>query len=178
MKNETLAVLRIALLGDEKAFGQLVGFYQAPIRRFFFNMTNGDEEVSKDLAQETFIKAWLNIRTFQAASKFSTWLYRIAYNTFYDHIRAKKPTESLDAKTMGNHPIAASHNKDFDIDFLQALKVLNEDERSIMLLFYMEDQTIDTISKIMNCPSGTVKSYLSRGKKKLAVFFKNSEYDK
>ena len=51
--------------------------------------------------------------------------------------------------------------------------MLKEDERAIMLLFYMEDQTVETISKIMNCPAGTIKSHLSRGKEKLAKHFKN-----
>ena len=61
--------------------------------------------------------------------------------------------------------------KVFRIDFEQALQFLKEDERTVMLLFYMEDQTIDKISKIMNCPAGTIKSHLARGKGKLVKFF-------
>ena len=91
MQNEALLVSRAALSGDRNAFNRLVELYQSPIRRFFFNLTGGDEELSKDLAQETFIKAWLNIGSFRAAANFSTWLFRIAYNTFYDYVRAKKP---------------------------------------------------------------------------------------
>ena len=84
MFNETWLVSRVALLGDQKAFCRLVEAYQSPIRRLFFNLTS-DEELSKDLAQDTFIKAWLHIGSFRAAAKFSTWLYRIAYNIFYDY---------------------------------------------------------------------------------------------
>jgi RNA polymerase sigma-70 factor (ECF subfamily) len=56
--NDTLLVSRAALFGDRNAFNRLVELYQSPLRRFFFNLT-GDEELSKDLSQETFVKAWL-----------------------------------------------------------------------------------------------------------------------
>jgi RNA polymerase sigma-70 factor (ECF subfamily) len=175
MPDEELLVARAALWGDRNAYGQLIEAYQSPIRRFFFNLTGGDEELSKDLAQDTFLKAWLNIASFRAAAKFSTWLYRIAYNTFYDHARARKPSADMDVELLSDRMTADTPDKDFDIDFTQALSTLKEDERTAMLLFYMEDQTIDKISKIMNCPAGTVKSHLHRGKEKLAKYFKNEE---
>ena len=171
--DDTLLVSRAALLGDRKAFSQLVEAYQSPIRRLFFNLTDGDEELSKDLAQDTFIKAWLNIASFRAAAKFSTWLYRIAYNVFNDYVRARKPFADVDVEILSDRMLTDTPNNDFSIDFAQALKILKEDERAAMLLFYMEDHTIAKISKIMNCPAGTVKSHLHRGKEKLAKFFKN-----
>ena len=174
MQNDALFILRAALLGDKKAFSRLVELYQSPIRRFFFNLT-GDEELSKDLAQETFIKAWLNIGSFRAAANFSTWLFRIAYNIFYDYARAKKPVGETDMEILNEHIHANMPDKDFGMDFEQALKILKEDERAAMLLFYMEDLTIDKISKIMNCPVNTIKSHLHRGKEKLAKYFKNYE---
>ena len=171
MQNDTLLVSRAALLGDRKAFNQLVEAYQSPIRRFFFNLTGGDGELSKDLAQDTFIKAWLNIGSFRAAAKFSTWLYRIAYNTFYDHTRACKPVAGMDVEMISDKMASDAPNIDFSIDFEQALTILKAEERTAMLLFYMEDQPIDKISKIMNCPVGTIKSHLHRGKEKLAKYF-------
>jgi len=172
MHNDALLVSRVALLGDRKAFNQLVEIYQSPIRRFFFNLTGGDEELSKDLAQDTFIKAWLKINSFRATAKFSTWLYRIAYNIFYDYVRAKMPAADANVKILNDRMIADIPDKDFGMDFEQALKILREDERTAMLLFYMEDQTIGKISKIMNCPVGTIKSHLHRGKEKLEKYFK------
>ncbi|MDR0437761.1 MAG: RNA polymerase sigma factor [Bacteroidales bacterium] len=178
MQNDALLVSRAALLGDRKAFSRLVEAYQSPIRRFLFNLTGGDEELSKDLAQDTFVKAWLNIGQFRAAAKFSTWLYRIAYNTFYDYARVKAST-SLSNRTLsvvetpGNGTdYKSAPTIDFNIDFLQTLKILKEDERTVMLLFYMEDQTVEKISKIMNCPANTIKSHLHRGKEKISKYFK------
>ncbi|MDR0795196.1 MAG: RNA polymerase sigma factor [Tannerella sp.] len=172
MQNEALLVSQAALSGDRKAFGQLVEAYQSPIRRFLFYLS-GDEEMSKDLAQETFIKAWLNIGSFRAIAKFSTWLYRIAYNNYYDYVRESKAVVNVDADSLRDKMTADTPDRDFGMDFERALLILKKDERTAMLLFYMEDQTIAKISKIMNCPAGTIKSHLHRGKEKLAKYFIN-----
>lgn len=179
MKNDTLFVSRVILLGDRKAFNKLVELYQSPIRRFFLNLTNGNEELSKDLAQETFIKAWLNILSFRAASQFSTWLYKIAYNSFYDHVRNKRDIANIDDLEYVNKSLhAESENEDFNMDFAWALSILKKEERTAMLLYYMEDLSIDKIAKIMSCPNGTIKSHLSRGKRKLAGYLRSSGYGK
>ena len=174
MQNDALLVSSALLLGDRQAFNRLVVAYQSPLRRFFFHLT-GDEELSKDLAQDTFIKAWLNIASFRAVAKFSTWLYRIAYNTFYDYMRTRMPADNVDVEILNDRMMAGTPDKDFGMDFEQALKTLKEDERAVLLLFYMEDQTIDKISKIMNCPVGTIKSHLHRGKEKLTKYFDSYE---
>jgi len=172
--SDTLLVSRAALLGDKGAFCRLVEAYQSPIRRFLFNLTEGDEELSKDLAQETFIKAWLSISSFRAAAKFSTWLFRIAYNVFYDHARIAKQTFDLDSA----HQIATSASDvDRQMDFTRALATLKSDERTAMTLFYMEDMSVGKIAEIMSCPKGTVKSHLFRGKQKISKYLKHSGYD-
>ena len=177
MKIDTLLVSKVILLGDREAFNRLVETYQSPVRRFFFNLTGGNEELSKDLAQDTFVKAWLNIGSFRSISTFSTWLYRIAYNTFYDYIRSRKLSAELDVETLGDVLPAGSQDKDLGIDFTRALLLLRADERTVVLLFYMEDKSVETIAGIMSIPLGTVKSHLSRGKKKLTEYFKNTEYN-
>lgn len=178
MESDRLLVARAALLADKEAFGRLAELYQSPVRRFLFNLTGGDEELSKDLAQETFIKAWLNISSFRAAAKFSTWLYRIAYNTFYDNARNRKRVSVPDDKSINDRTADAGNNKDTAMDIARALSVLKEEERSAMLLFYMEDMPVNKISKIMGCPSGTVKSHLSRGRAKLAAYLGKDGYGK
>ena len=174
MHNDAWLVSRAALLGDKKAFCRLVEAYQSPIRRLFYHLT-GDEELSKDLAQDTFIKVWINIGSFRAAAKFSTWLYRIAYNVFCDYGRTKKPSATVDVDKLSNKMKTDTSGKDFGIDFEHALRVLKDEERVAMLLFYMEDQTVVTISKMMNCPANTVKSYLHRGREKISKYFNHYE---
>jgi RNA polymerase sigma-70 factor (ECF subfamily) len=177
MRNEILLVSRAALLGDKDAFGRLVEIYQSSVRRFFYNLTGGDEERSKDLAQETFIRAWLNIASFRAAASFSTWLFRIAYNVFYDNCRNRKETVDMDDTLQPELMYNNVMSKDFGMDFACALSMLKKNERTAVLLFYMEDKPIKNIAVIMNCPVGTVKSHLHRGREKLIVYFKNAGYD-
>ena len=97
--NDISLVAQVVVFRNTRAFDQLVQKYQSPVRRFFLNLTCGDSELSDDLAQDTFIKAYTNIANFKNLSSFSTWLYRIAYNVFYDYIRSRKETTDLDART-------------------------------------------------------------------------------
>ncbi len=171
--NDALLVSRAALLGDRSAFSLLVERYQSPIRRFLSNLTQGNEELSKDLAQETFIKAWLSIASFRATAKFSTWLFRIAYNTFYDYTRSGHARHSRVAISAYEN-VAAEQRQHHGVDLASALKVLKEEERTAMLLFYMEDMPVKKISDVMSCPQSTVKSHLFRGREKLAVQLKKA----
>jgi RNA polymerase sigma-70 factor (ECF subfamily) len=177
MKNETLLVSRAALLGDRDAFGCLVEAYQSPIRRFFYHLTGGDEERSKDLAQDTFVKAWIHIVSFRAVASFSTWLYRIAYNVFYDDCRTRKESVAMENTFYENWVYDNISDKDFGIDIVRLLSTLKETERTMILLFYMEDKPVKEIATITRLPVGTVKSHLHRGREKLVVYLKDTGYD-
>lgn len=175
--NDIALVAQVVVLHNTKAFDQLVRKYQSPVRRFFLHQTCGDGPLSDDLAQDTFIKAYTSLSSFQGLSNFSTWLYRIAYNVFYDYIRSRKETDDLDTYQVDAcHSI---HQKDVgqEMDIYRALATLKEIERTCITLFYMEDQSIEKIAGITGCPAGTVKSHLSRGKQKLATYLKQNGYD-
>ncbi len=98
--NDISLVAQVVVFKNTRAFDQLVKKYQSPVRRFFLNLTCGDSELSDDLAQDTFIKAYTNIASFRNLSSFSTWLYRIAYNVFYDYIRSRKEMADLDTREI------------------------------------------------------------------------------
>lgn len=175
--NDISLVAQVVAFKNARAFDQLVRKYQSPVRRFFLNQTCGDSELSDDLAQETFIKAYTNIATFRNLSSFSTWLYRIAYNVFYDYIRSRKETANLDNREVDMTHSTLQTNVGRQMDIYNALKHLKEMERTCVTLFYMEDVSIDKIAGITGCPTGTVKSHLSRGKEKLARYLKQNGYD-
>ncbi len=170
--DELKLVTRCALFDDRAAFGLLVERYQSEIKRFFMNLTGGDAALSDDLAQDTFVKVYTSIRSFKGLSRFSTWVYRIAYNQFYDWSRRRveervaesvpEPSESREAAT------------DARIDVQTALASLGEPARSIVVLFYIDDKPIKEIAVITMLPEGTVKSHLSRAKSKLALYLKNN----
>ena len=100
--NDISLVAQVVVFKNTRAFDQLVKKYQSPVRRFFLNLTCGDSELSDDLAQDTFIKAYTNLSSFHNLSSFSTWLYRIAYNVFYDYIRSRKEMAGLEHRAAGN----------------------------------------------------------------------------
>ena len=167
-------VAQVAVFGNGRAFDELVRRYQSSVRRFFLNQTLGDRQLSDDLAQETFLKAWLNIGQFRGAANFSTWLYRIAYNVFYDYTRSHKITEEIDQAVALRQ--ASSGDTALRLDFQQALSILSPAERSCITLQMMEGLPIDKISEVTEMAEGTVKSHLSRGKQKLAMFLRKNGY--
>ena len=124
---------------EHQAFDQLVQKYQSPVRRFFLHLTCGDSELSDDLAQDTFIKAYTNLASFRNLSSFSTWLYRIAYNIFYDYIRSRKEMADLDTREVDAVNCTEQANIGQTMDVYQSLKSLKEVERTCITLFYMED---------------------------------------
>lgn len=175
--NDISLVAQVVVFKNTRAFDQLVQKYQSPIRRFFLHQTCGDSELSDDLAQDTFIKAYTSIATFKNLSSFSTWLYRVAYNVFYDYIRSRKETADLDTREVDAMNSTEQKNVGQQMDVYQSLKMLKETERTCITLFYMEDVSIDKIAGITGLPMGTVKSHLSRGKEKLATYLKQNGYD-
>ena len=168
-------VTQVSVFHNQRAFDKLMKEYQSPVRRFFLSQTLGDTQLSDDLAQDTFVKAYTRISQFQGKSSFLTWLYRIAYNVFYDYVRANRQTMNLDNITV--RQINANHgDSNLKMDLYDALQILTENERSCVTLQLMEGQTIERISEIIDMPENTVKSHLSRGKKKLADYLRSNGY--
>lgn len=167
-------VTQVTMMGNRRAFDQLLVRYQSPVRRFFLHQTLGDEPLSDDLAQDTFIKAWRNIGSFRAMSSFQTWLMRIAYNVFYDYVRSRKTTSDIDnvAEPMTN----GNSNPSLQMDLYHALSLLKPDERTCITLQLVDGYKIDQIAKITDMKEGTVKSILFRGKEKLTKYLKQNGY--
>lgn len=168
-------VTQVAVFHNKRAFDQLVKKYQSPVRRFFLSQTLGDTQLSDDLAQDTFIKAYTRIASFKGLSGFSTWLYRIAYNVLYDYRRGQHVTEVIDTTAMRLTSERVS-DPTMHMDIYQALSMLKADERTCITLQLMDGLPIDKIAEITGMPQGTVKSHLSRGKKQLASYLKENGY--
>jgi RNA polymerase sigma-70 factor (ECF subfamily) len=181
--NDIALVTQVAVFHNKRAFDQLVRKYQSPVRRFFLNQTLGDAQLSDDLAQETFIKAYLNITKFRGLSSFSTWLMRIAYNVFYDDVRKRKvESEELKENTqVSGSPLTSQLSpltSSLKMDIYAALALLKPDERTCITLQLIDGYPIDEISKITGIPDNTVKSHLRRGKEKMTVYLKQNGYDR
>ena len=171
--DEIRLLSQCALVDNRDAFGRLVEAYQPRVRRFLLNLTMGDEMLTDDLAQETFIKAYVGIRSFKGMSAFGTWLYRIAYNEFYNHTRKHHEEHVDDITRMGDVSTDANDAIDASLTVQEALTRLNDNERVAITLFYIEDQPLKQVSKIMQMPEGSVKSLIHHAKDKMRQFIDN-----
>ena len=170
-------VTRCALLDDRKAFASLVDKYQERLKRFFLNLTGGDEPLSDDLAQETFIKVYDHLRSYKGLSSFSTWLFRVAYNLYYDELRKQGdryfgPINEAVAIPQSPEPV------DRRLDMNRALSILRPEERTVVTFYFVEDMAIARIAAVTGMPEGTIKSHLSRAKQKLGEYLKKNGYER
>lgn len=171
-------ITQVTVFHNKRAFDSLVRKYQSPVRRFFLNQTGGDEPLSDDLAQETFINAYTHLNSFKSLANFSTWLYRIAYNVFYDYIRSRKLTDDLDTTTVDAKYQTSQPDKGMRMDIYKALERLTPEERLCVTMRFMESLPLRKISEITGIPEGTVKSHVFRGKNKLTTYLKENGYDR
>ena len=175
MTTDISLVAQVAVFGNKRAFDELVRRYQSPVRRFFLSQTLGDSQLSDDLAQDTFVKAYTNIRSFKGLASFQTWLMRIAYNVFYDYTRSNHQTEDVDVVPQRG---GSSDNSSLKMDLYAALALLKPDERTCITLQLIDGYPIDQISKVTGIAENTVKSHLRRGKEKMANYLKENGYDR
>ena len=168
---------QVAVSGNQRAFAELVRRFQSPVRRFFLNQTMGDEQLSDDLAQDTFLKAYTHIGSFRGMASFKTWLMGIAYNVFYDYTRRRQMAVSDWQLAESQQPTVHSQQS-MSMDLYSALSVLKSDERLCITLQLVDGYDIAGIAQIAGMKEGTVKSHLSRGKEKLANYLRKNGYDK
>ena len=150
-------------------FIDLVRAEQESLRRFLLALCGGDASLADDIAQDALVRAYVASGSFLGLSKFSTWLFRIAYNCYVDHHRKPRmETVSSDTKQALSVPTTDETDSGFRHQRLyQALESLPEKEKASIVLHYFEDRSIKEISSILEIPQGTVKYYLSTGRNHL-----------
>lgn len=168
-KFEELKLLALCAASDNReAFSRLVELHQDALRRFLFNLC-GDVMLTDDLAQETFLKAWLGIRSFRGLAGFRTWLFRIAVNEYVTWRRNRHTVMLNMAVSLSEIQKEAPHdNNEASMDVRTLLAALKDTERMIIILYYLNDMSIKEITKITGIAEGTVKSHLSRARKKMS----------
>lgn len=148
------------------------------MRRFLCVLCKGDAFRADDIAQEALLKAYMSFGKFEGRAKFSTWLFRIAYNCFYDKQAASVKSERVPLGPR-HEEIAADDGRSerrFEYqDLYRAIGDLPEKEQTVILLFYMEEKSIREIESITGMPSGTVRSHLSRARAHLKNFLVRME---
>ena len=170
-------IARVVVNDDRHAFAELVRRHQSTVRACLRKLTAGNLALADDLAQETFVLAWRNLKSFRQEARFSTWLYRIATNCWLADARKRKEEllgdadselpddEERDdpAQSVSDH----SHDAALKMDLEKAMRVLSEGERAAIVQCYHNDLTHEEAAYVLGMPVGTVKTHVLRAKQKL-----------
>lgn len=166
--------------GNQEAFSELVELYKDKVYQIAYRML-GNVHEAQDIAQEAFLRAYVNIDSFDENRKFSTWIFRIATNLSIDRLRKKKPNFHLEDKVAGTEDLnyysqIATDEKLPEEEVLQIemqewiqkeIMMLPPKYRSAIILKYMEDLSLKEIGEILNLPVATVKTRIHRGREAL-----------
>jgi len=161
--------------GDFRAFSHIVSEYQQMVFTIVFKIICNRED-AEDITQEIFIKVFKSLDSFKEESGFSTWLYRIAYNTTLSEIRKRKIVfasfeddfSSLKEEEIDeNMEDLAAEERILQLE--QALKTLPPEDALLVTMFYLDNQSIEEISRVSNLSQANVKVKLHRIRKKLAI---------
>jgi RNA polymerase sigma-70 factor (ECF subfamily) len=170
-RNDETYYINKVLNGEPNYFSFIVEKYQDIVFSIALKVLRNRED-AEEMAQESFIKAYKSLHTFKGNAKFSTWLYRITYNSCISEVRKKKQY------FVSTDDVEISHDvEELNLDGIPeenrakyikaALEKLPEDEYTLILLYYFEDQSIDEISKVTKLSVSNAKVKLHRARKKL-----------
>ncbi len=179
-RQEDYDLVAKARSNDQEAYRRLMEKYQRPLY-FHIGRIVRDKEVLEDLVQETFLKAFDNLHSFDSTYAFSTWLYRIATNHSIDYLRKKKlQTLSLDepVSTKDGEMTIEVADQDSDTDeeiihaqrmqiIMDAIDSLPEKYRVIIKMRHMEEKSYQEIAELQDLPLGTVKAHIFRARELL-----------
>ncbi|SHK55995.1 RNA polymerase sigma-70 factor, ECF subfamily [Clostridium cavendishii DSM 21758] len=166
MKNDDLIIdeITLAINGDKTAFINLIEKYKLDMYKIGRGLLSCDEDVG-DAMQETVVKAFKNIGKLKNRNSFKGWLLKIMVNECHNILKSKGKyivTEEaiVNASYTDEYKVETEHVR-------KAIKSLDEEFRDVVILYYYNDLNINDISNTLDIPEGTVKSRLSRARKKL-----------
>ena len=183
MKEDLL--LEKARRGDQEAFGELVRLYEKKVYALTLRMCKNPDDAA-EAAQEAFLAAWQGLKFFRGESSFSTWLYRLASNACVDVLRKEGRHQAAagpsldDEETMLEIPDEAAtphtlaEQAELKEQIEEGLAALPEEYRTVLVLREIHQQSYDEIAEILSLDLGTVKSRISRGRKRLRKFLLES----
>lgn len=179
MATDDQILINQIIAGDTNAFTQLVDRYKDLVYTLALRMLKNREE-AEEVSQDTFIKTYRSLHKFKGDSKFSTWIYKVAYNSCLDQIKKnKKHLNNVEINEFTEHQVKTMDNA-FDAlveeernQLIQdCLHVLPSDDSFLLTLYYFEEQSLDEIANIVGLTANNVKVKIFRSRKKLAHILK------
>ena len=172
MAQEQTSLVRQAQGGSLRDFEQLFRAHEQRIYGLALHMV-GDVAIAEDLTQDTFVRAWENLRRLRHEQAFGGWLRRIALNLIWDHLRRREVGEPLGDEEVQLWPSADAPADEVLAEAGLARKVqsavmaLPEHQRVVVAMFYWEDMPVNEIARVLGIARGTVISRLARGRETL-----------
>lgn len=162
--------------GNANAFKDLIESYKDMVYTLCMRMVK-NKMIAEELTQDAFLKAYKNIHSYRKESKFSTWLYRIAYNTCLSSFR-KHRIEEVELTDFNNESSVNSglinlEEEDRNDMLRKVILNLKEDDQVIIQLFYLEELSIKEIAEVTDLNESNVKVKLHRSKQKLKTFIES-----
>jgi RNA polymerase sigma-70 factor (ECF subfamily) len=174
---EDSALIDRTLCGDQKAFSQLMQRYLQTVYNYLYRMTQ-NHELSEEIAQEAFVKAYQNLKNFDRQRPFKPWILRIASNAAISQLRKQSKLVSLNAMEEEGTWTEAQHQTADDVvvqlerklsteEVLKALQTLDDKYRQALLLRYQQDLSYEAVAETLGIPLNTVRTWIKRGTEKL-----------
>lgn len=168
--DETIASL-LASGRRTEAFEALLAAYQDKVFRLCYSMT-GDRAQADDAAQESFLRIWKAMERYRGDSALGTWIFSIARNVCLTALarrgsRRYAPIEEAERSTPDP--------PDRQRDIVRLVAQLPNNYRQVVMLFYMEEKSYEEVARLLDLPTGTVKTYLHRARKQLAAMLRDDE---
>ena len=156
---EDLDLIAKARRGDVEAYNVLVSRWEKRVFNYLLRLVSNRED-ALDVSQETFLKAYQNLRKLDDPARFSAWLFRIAHNEAFSLLRRRKPETELAGEPRPRNTGGRLLPVELSLAVESALKVLTEDQREAVLLKVYQGFKFDEMAEILDCPVSTVKSRL------------------
>ena len=164
--SDDVLVRQAADLNDPQAFAELVRRHQQKILLLQRRLT-GERAMAEDLTQETFIRAWEKLGTYQGTGSFAGWLASIGYNIFLADRRRhrhRRHDVSVDTLAMGEDSLAGRENDESHADLERLLSPLPREDQAILVLTYAYGMSNTEVSDVLGMKVGTVKARIHRAK--------------
>ncbi len=171
IEQDEAALVAASQAGDQDAFAQLVQHHQRRVFNLVFRMLQEYEEAN-EITQEAFLAAWQGLPSFRGDARFSTWLYRIAYNCCLKQLEQRKRDQALQVAMQAEH-VLLHINEDCSAELevhdrqtlvREHLSKLPAKYRIVLVLRHLQEMTYEEMAEILTMPIGTIKTHLFRAR--------------
>jgi RNA polymerase sigma factor (sigma-70 family) len=184
-KADILFYIDKVLEGNVNAYSVIVDRHKNRVYNLAFRICCNHEE-AEEISQDSFLKAYRALGSFRRKSSFSTWLYRIVYNTAISHVRTKKreilsledfPADAADF--IGTGTTEEEAENEYRRSLLNfAFQKISDEERSLITLHYYEDMSTEELSEVTGISKSNIKVKLFRARQKMLQVIENAEKKK